>query len=174
MTIRFWAFAFLAFCLTGCGGGGSSSGAAAAPPAAPPPSIEGQYSGTWNATLSSPGVPNDTVDIALTISVTSTTISITDGEFVATGNVSPSNGFDAGSPIYSTTIDGFPCQGEFTFSGIIDPVAQVVTGSSRGQFTCTAFGRAIRIDITGPFSANKTSGKLSGTTLNQAISRFIN
>lgn len=173
MSIRLISLSFLFVILTGCGGGGSSSGGASAPVPAPAASIVGQYSGVWTATLSSPGIPDEVVDINLSITVTNTTITITDQEFIATGTISPTNGFDARTPRYSTTIGDFPCEGEFTFSGIIDPVAQQVSGNSRSQFTCSVRGRAIRIDIVGPFSASKVSGKLSGITLNQALLQFI-
>lgn len=164
--------------LTACGGGSSSSGGATAPVAAAPAAVsnDGTYTGVWNSvtTFTANGqTDQESADVGLTITVNGNNISITDGDFVATGTISAMNGFDAVADNYQFSEDGISCAGRLTFSGVIRSTPGSITGNSRGLLSCTQSGVTIQLDVTGPYSANRGSAKALSSTLRSGLPKIF-
>ncbi len=171
LKIKFISILVFAVTLTACGGGGSSSGGQAAP--TPVVSNDGTYNGTWNATFSSPGVPSVMDTVALVITINGSNITISDGDFTATGIIDDNNGFNAAQNGFAAEIDGVSCNGNITFAGSVNN--GTVSGNSRARLLCSARGvRPFTITTTGPYNATRANSKIAaGGTMFDIVRRVI-
>ena len=126
------------------------------------PDLDGIYVGNWQAAsqFETDAVSKKVLDSNVIIHGNSVTV--TDGQFVATGKLRPDQQFEATTgPHFSLQNDDTHCTGRLVFSGSIDIMKDdrdaeaVVIGKTQGSLNCIADGVPIVATLSGHFESVK-------------------
>ncbi|RBP49687.1 hypothetical protein [Arenicella xantha] len=121
--------------------------------------FDGVYTGNWDAVTQLAGDAEKSSQFESNVIIHGNKVTVTDGQFVATGKLHPNNQFEATTgPHFSLADDDTSCIGELVFSGQIDEPdveSAVVSGSSVGMLKCTDHGVSIAAKLSGQFETVK-------------------
>ncbi|GHA04523.1 hypothetical protein GCM10008090_12380 [Arenicella chitinivorans] len=126
------------------------------------PDLDGIYVGNWQAAsqFESDAVSKKVLDSNVIIHGNSVTV--TDGQFVATGRLRSDQNFEATTgPHFSLQDDDTRCTGKLVFSGSVDTavndldVEAIVVGKTQGSLNCVADGVPIVATLSGHFESVK-------------------
>ncbi len=159
--LRFMTIGLFATALVACGGGGSDGGGGGGGGTI--------FTGTATITLSAPGIPPVTTPGGITITVSSTSVTVSDGVDSGTAPIS-ADGTKFSVPVAgSDTTDGVTCGGTIIFNGTI--MGTSITGPLTGSGSCTGFGPTLPVTVSGSFSATMSGSAKSpsGSGLGNAL-----
>lgn len=121
--------------------------------------FDGVYTGNWNAVTQLAGDNKKSSKFESNVIINGNRVTVTDGQFVATGKLHNNNQFEASTgPHFSLADDETTCTGELVFSGHIgkpEVDTATVTGSSSGKLECIDQGVSIAAELSGQFETVK-------------------
>lgn len=126
------------------------------------PDLDGIYVGNWQVAsqFESDSVSKKVLDSNVIIH--GNRVTVTDGQFVATGKLQADKQFEATTgPHFSLQDDDTRCTGRLVFSGSVDTTADdhdaeaVVIGKTKGSLNCVADGVPVVATLSGHFESVK-------------------